>query len=198
MRKEPPPPPPSKICGSGLSLPNKVLSDAHFEYRTHIFFLPVGQVELLMTRWRNRFLYKFFLYLNIVSIRFPSLSCSIHNFHFLVFQAIYLFVGKNVQVDLIQNIFNYNTFQDLPDTMVRLYFQILFQSFWTWNFAEFKSPGSPLSYVLRPEAWESAAHSPNLTSLSYSFSRVSFSSQPNPSLLHPFSCLFFVQALGCK
>ncbi|XP_065059218.1 protein transport protein Sec24A-like [Rhopilema esculentum] len=32
-------------------------------------------------------------------------------------KAIYIFVGKNAQVELIQNIFNYNSFQDLPETM---------------------------------------------------------------------------------
>jgi len=35
-------------------------------------------------------------------------------------KAIYLFVGKNVQVDLIQNIFNYNSFQEMPETMIKI------------------------------------------------------------------------------
>eukprot|EP00112_Aurelia_sp_Birch-Aquarium-sp1_P005276 Seg1598.10 transcript_id=Seg1598.10/GoldUCD/mRNA.D3Y31 product="Protein transport protein Sec24B" protein_id=Seg1598.10/GoldUCD/D3Y31 len=35
-------------------------------------------------------------------------------------KAIYIFIGKNVQVDLIRNIFNYNSFQEIPEIMVKV------------------------------------------------------------------------------
>eukprot|EP00794_Sanderia_malayensis_P007166 gene7166-7972_t len=35
-------------------------------------------------------------------------------------KAIYLFIGKNTPVEFINNIFNYNSFQELPENMVKL------------------------------------------------------------------------------